>query len=77
MIHKNPTLLQKLKELAAEAEDDEKKVSDLTPPAESDNIKKSRDHITTNSTSISVLIYHTGYTCPMVVHYLAIFLEKG
>ena len=42
---KNPTLLQKLKELAAEAEDDEEIVFYLIPQYESDNSDKSMDHI--------------------------------
>ena len=33
----NPTLIQKLKELAAEAEDDEDIISDLPPQEDSDN----------------------------------------
>ena len=38
LTQKNPTFLQKLKELAAEAEDDEEIVSDLIPQSDSDNI---------------------------------------
>ena len=53
---KNPTLLQKLKELAAEATDDEEIVSDLIPQADSDNNDESKDNIITNSTVIIVLI---------------------
>ena len=36
MTQKNPTLLQKLKKLLAESEDDEEKVSDLIPHSNSD-----------------------------------------
>ena len=70
MIQKNPTLLQKLKELAAEAEDDEEIVSDLIAQADSDNSDKSRDHIITNSTVVPVLICQTGYNSPTIVHSL-------
>ena len=63
-------MLQKLKELAAEAEDDKEIVSDLIPQDESDKSKKSRDHIITNSTVIPVLICQTGYTSPTIVHSL-------
>ena len=73
---KNPTLLQKLKELVAEAEDDEEIVSNLIPEAKSDNNDKSRYHITTNSTVIPVLICKTGYNSPTIVHSLAIFSQK-
>ena len=54
---KNPTLLQNLKELAAEAEDDEEIVSDLIPEDDSDNSNKPRDQIITNFTVITVLIF--------------------
>ena len=74
--HKNSTLLQKLKELAAEADNYEEIVSDLIPQANSDNNNKSRDHIITNSTVILVLIYQTGYKSPMIVYSLAIFPWK-
>ena len=73
---KNPTLLQKLKELAAEAEDDEAIVSDLIPQSESDNIDESRDNITTKSTVTPVLICQTRYTSPTIVHSLGFFSEK-
>ena len=73
---KNPTLLQKLKELAAEAEDDKEIVSDLIPQDDSDNSKKSRDHVITNSTVIPVLICQTGYTSPTIVHSLENFPQK-
>ena len=56
MTQTNPTLLQKLKELAAEAEDDEEIVDNLINQADSDNIDESRDHIITNSTVIPVSI---------------------
>ena len=69
-------MLKKLKELAAEAEDDEEIVSDLIPQDDSDNIDKSRDHIITNSTAIPVLIYQTVYTRPTIVHSLEIFSRK-
>ena len=72
----NPTLLQKLKELSAEAEDDKDIVSNLTPQEDSDKIEKNRYHITTNSTIIPVLIYQTGYTSPMMVYSLANFDRK-
>ena len=67
----NPTLIQKLKELVAEAEDDKDIVNDLTPKEDSGNNGKSRDHITTKYTVIQVLIYCTGYTRPTIVHSLA------
>ena len=60
MTKTNPTLLQKLMEFAAEAEDDEKIVSDLIPHADSDNNDESRDHIIKSSTAIPVLICQTG-----------------
>ena len=50
------TLLQKLKELAAEAEDDEEIVYDLIPQEASDNSDESRHQIITNCTLIPVLI---------------------
>ena len=53
-------MLQKLKELAAEGEDDEDILSDLIPQSDSGNINESRDQIITNSTVIPVLIYQTG-----------------
>ena len=71
MTQKNSTLLQKLKELAAEVEDDEEIVSNLIPQANSDNNNKSRDHIITHSTVFTVLICQTGYNSPTIVHSLA------
>ena len=67
MTQKSPTLPQKLKQLAAEAEDDEDIVSDVIPQAESDIIGKSRDEIITNSAVILVLICQTGYNSPTIV----------
>ena len=64
-------MLHKLKELAAEAKDDEEIVSDLIPQSDSDNSDESMDHIITNSTVIKVLICRTGYTSPAIVHSLA------
>ena len=69
-------MLQKLKELAAEAEDDEEIVFDLIPQDDLDNNNKSRDQIITNSTVIPVLISQTGYTRPTIVHYLANISQK-
>ena len=69
-------MLQKLKKLAAEAEDDEEILSDLNPQDESDNSDKSRYHIITNSTFIPVLICQTGYTIPTIVHSLENFPQK-
>ena len=78
MTHKNPTLLQKLKELAAEAEDDKEIVLDLIPQSDSYNIDASRDYIITNYTIIPVLIYQTGYNSPMIMHSLVnVSSEKG
>ena len=57
-------MLQNLKELAAESEYDKDVVSNLIPQLDSDNIKKSRYHITTKSTAISVLICQTGMYIP-------------
>ena len=62
--------------MATESEDDYKKVSDPTPQADSDNSNKSRDHITKNFTVIPVLIYHTGFNSPMIVHSLDFFGQK-
>ena len=76
LTQKNPTLLQKLKELAAEVDYDEDIVPGLTSQEESYNIDESRDHITTNSTVITVLICQTGYTSPMIVHSLEISPQK-
>ena len=73
---KNPTLLQKLKELAADAEDGEEELSNLIPQYDSDNSNDSRNHIITNSTLILVLICQTGYTGPTMVHSLANFPRK-
>ena len=73
---KNPTLLQKLTGLSADAEDDENILSDLTPQKYSKNINEIRDHITTNSTIIPVLIYQTGYTSPTIVHSLENSVQK-
>ena len=56
MTQKNPTLLNKLKELAADAEDGEEIVSELILQSDSDNRNDSRYHIITNSTIIPVLI---------------------
>ena len=64
MIQNNPTLLQKLKELSAEAEDDEEIVSNLIPQDDSDNSNKSRDHIITNSTVIPVFSVRLDTTDP-------------
>ena len=69
-------MLQKLKELAAEEEDDEKILSDLISQAESDKINESRDHIITNSTAILFLICQNGYNSPTIVHSLAYFTQK-
>ena len=52
MTQKNSILLPKLKELAAEAEDDEEIVSNLITQSESDNSNESRYQIITNSTAI-------------------------
>ena len=54
---KNPTLLKKLKELAAEALDDEEIVSNLISQDDSDNSNESSDHIIKKSTVIPWLIY--------------------
>ena len=78
MTQNNPNLLQKLKEFADDAEDDEEIVSDLINSSISVNSNKSRDHIITKSTVIPVLICQTGYNSPTVVYSLANkFLEKG
>ena len=69
-------MLQKLKELAAEATDDEEIVSDLIPQDKSYNSNKSRYQIVTNSTVIPVLIYQTGYNSPTIVHSLAKFSRE-
>ena len=76
MTQKNPTLLQKLKELAAEAEDNEEISSDLIPQSDSYNNDESRDHINTNSTVIPVIICQTGYNSPTIVHSLANYSRK-
>ena len=77
MTQKNPTLLQKLKKLAAGAEDDEEIVPNLIIQAYSDNNDELRYQIITNSTVVPVLICQTGYNSPTIVHSLAIFfLEK-
>ena len=68
---KYPTLLQKLKYLAAEAEDYEEIVYNLIFQDDSDNSNKSRYLITTKSTVISVSICQTGYTSPMIVNSFA------
>ena len=73
MAQNNPTLIQKLKELAAEAQDDEEIVYELIPQDDSDNSNESRYHIITNFTVITVLIPQTGYTNHTIVHYLANF----
>ena len=65
-----------MKKLAAEAEDEEEIVSNLVPQEDSDKNDKSRDHIITNSTVLSVLICQTGYTSPTIVHSLANFPGK-
>ena len=70
MVQKNPTLLQKLKELAAEAENDEEILSDLSPQVDSEISDESRYHITTNYTVIPVLSCQTGYTIPTIVRSL-------
>ena len=62
--------------MAAEAEDDEGVVFDLTPEEDSNISEKTRNHITTNSTDVTVLIYQTGYNSPMIVHYLVNFSLK-
>ena len=77
MTQKNPTLLPKLKELAAEAEDDEEIVSNLITQYDPDNSNESRYQIITNSTAIPVLIYQTGYNSPTIVNSLEKFPEKG
>ena len=69
-------MLGKLKELAAEAEDDEEIVFDLILQDYSEKSDKSRYHIITNSAIIPVLIYQTGYTSPTIVRSLAKFPEK-
>ena len=69
-------MLQKLKELAAEEEADEKIVSDIIPQEDSYNSNKSRDHITTKTTILLMLICQTGYTRPLIVHSLANFAPK-
>ena len=69
-------MLQKLKELEAEAEDNEDIVSDVIPQEDSENSNKPRDHITKNSTVIPVLICQTGYSSPTIVHSLEISPQK-
>ena len=69
-------MLQKLKELAAEVEDDEEIVFDLIPQDDSDNNDESRDHIITNFTVIPVLIRRIGYNSPTIVHSLEKFPGK-
>ena len=54
----------------AEVECDDDIVSDIITQEDSDNSNNSRYHITTNSTVIPVLICHTGYTSPTIVHSL-------
>ena len=71
MTQKHPTLLQKLKELAAEAEYDEEILSKLIPQSDSDNNDESRDNKITNSAVIPVLICQTVYSSPTIVHSLA------
>ena len=63
-------MIQKLKELAAEAEDDEEIVSDLITQDDSDNSNESRDQIITNSTVIPVLNCQTEYNSPTIAHSL-------
>ena len=76
LTQKNPTLLHKLKELAAEVEDDEEIVSELKLQEDSDNSDDSRYHITNSYTIIKVLIYQTGYTSPTIVHSLTKLPQK-
>ena len=65
---KKSTLLQKLKELETDAEDDEGIVYELISQEDSDNSNESKDHITTNSTVIPFLTCQSGYTSPTIVH---------
>ena len=69
-------MLQKLKELEAEAEDDEEIVSGLIAQADSDNINDSRDHIIKKSILIPVLICQIGYNISTIVHFLVSFSGK-
>ena len=73
---KSSTLPKKLKELAAEAEDNEEIVSALIPQDDSENSDELRDYIIANSTIIPVLIWQTGYTSPTIVHSLETFPLK-
>ena len=76
MTHKNLTLFQKLKKLAAELEGNEELLSNLVPQDDSYNSNEPRDHIITNAAVIPVLICQTGYTSPMIVHSLTIISRK-
>ena len=76
MTPKKSTLLQKLKGLAADIEYDEEIVYNIIPQYDSDNNDKSRNHMIINSSIIPVLIYHTVYTSPTIVHSLENFPRK-
>ena len=69
-------MLQKLKELAADAEDGEEVLSNLITQDESDNSDDSRGHIITNSAVVLVLICQTGYTSYTIVHSLTKISRK-
>ena len=65
-------MLKKLKELEAEADDDEEIVSDLIPQSNSDHNNESRDHIIKKSTVLPKRICEIGYNSFTIMH----FLEK-
>ena len=73
---KKPTLLKKLKELEAEADDDEEIVSDLIPQSNSDHNNESRDHIIKKSTVLPKRICEIGYNSFTIMHFLEFFSQK-
>ena len=52
-----PTLLTKMKELAADAEENEDVLLNLEPQGDSDKNKETQDYITTHSDVLPLLVF--------------------
>ena len=72
-----PTLLEKMKELAADAEDDEDVLLDLEPQGESDKNEETREYITTQSDVLPLLVFQAGYIQPNIVHSVGIYATSA
>ena len=72
-----PTLLARMKELAADAEDDQDIILDLEPQGDSDKNEETREYITTHSDVLPILVFQTGFRRPNMVHSLGIYATSA